>query len=856
MEIKPPQMGHPFLLPIAIAKGAGRGGETLNFDEQWVLIFRRVGDKVHVIRRNVHFKARPGTPIAQAVDVTYTDSVLLAVRIVAMSPMNQQAVVINLNDVLMQDFAQLGLGYFDANRSTWGKIKTFPRNVELQLQATYGGGGRYGRGSGGTNIDSRGTTVVIHYGLCELPDGGYQPRLADDRVGYFLSAVKDFSSKSKDTSFVRYIHRWRLEPAETIDLKTGKLSVPRKSIKFYVEKTVPHEFRAAVRDGILEWNKAFEKIGFRDAIEVVQQSDRQEDQFDPEDMNYNTIRWVTTDSAWAIGPSRANPLTGEILDADILFDADFIRYWKHEYKLFSRTGIGLEPASPIRAMAQGWGLDPNLLRRPDAPEGWNDKPQRVAEDPTRDRLMAIQQGLCQCCNYRSYEMGFAALALAARGITKGKEKDDVPDLLLQQAVKETIMHEVGHTLGLRHNFKASTMLKNEDLHNTEITHKQGLSGSVMDYNPVNLAPKGVKQGDYFSTTLGPYDYWAIEYAYKPLSGGTEGEYAELAKIANRGALPGHDYGTDEDLFLTADPNINQWDLGSDVMKFAQDRILLAEELLKGLANRVVEDGEGYQRARVALGLLMSQYGNGAYLISRFVGAESAHRDHKGDPQARDPLVPVAAAKQRQALKFLQEHILTDKPFQLPPELLRKLAVQRWMHWGSREPSTDYPLHDRILDIQKEALDNLLDATVLRRIQTNSLKVEKDAQALQIAEVFRGLTDCVWCDLPNGGPKEEKKSSIIRRNLQREHLARLSKMVLGPKQDSGRYYVVFFGGGGDDTVPPDARSLARLHLSEISKRITAALGDRQNNVDETTLAHLEECRERITKVLNASMQVND
>src|SRR5437868_12733768 len=99
----------------------------------------------------------------------------------------------------------------------------------------------------------------------------------------------------------------------------------------------------------------------------------------------------------------------------------------------------------------------------------------------------------------------------------------------------------------------------------------------MDYLPVNLAPKGTKQGDYFTTTLGPYDYWAIEYAYKPVSGD---ESEELKKIASQVAKAGHDYGTDEDTFLTADPNINRWDLGADVMKFAQDRITLAEELLK------------------------------------------------------------------------------------------------------------------------------------------------------------------------------------------------------------------------------------------------------------------------------------
>ena len=280
---------------------------TLNFDEQWVLLFKRVGDKVHLIRRNVHFKAKPGSPTAKAVEITYTDSVLMALRIAAINPMNQ-ACVINLNDIFMTDFAELGLGHFDTSRSVWHKVKAFPRNLELQVQAT--SRRRPQRATATTStIDARGTTVVIHYGLAELPDGGYQPRLADDRVGYFVSAVKDFSSDSKDTAFVRYVNRWRLERAEPVDPKNPtKLSVPKKSIKFYIEKTVPHEYRAAVQEGILEWNKAFEKIGFRNAIEVVQQRD--DEDFDPEDMNYNTFRWITTDSAFAMGPSRANPLDG------------------------------------------------------------------------------------------------------------------------------------------------------------------------------------------------------------------------------------------------------------------------------------------------------------------------------------------------------------------------------------------------------------------------------------------------------------------------------------------------------------------------------------------------------------------
>jgi hypothetical protein len=842
MEIPQQKLNQPFLCPIAVARGGGLGGYTLNFDEQWVLLFQRVGDKVHLIRRNVHFKANPGTPTARAVETTYSDSVLMALRIHAINMQNNQAVVIDLNDIFMTDFAQLRMGGFDASRSSWHKIKAFPRNIELQVQATYSGGGR----SFGA-IDSRGNTIVIHYGLAQLPEGGYTPRLADDRVGYFLTAVKDFDSKSRDTSFVRYINRWRLEPSEPLDPKNpDKLVAPKQAIVFWIEKSVPHEYRPAVRAGILEWNKAFEKVGFKDAIEVRQQ--KETDDWDPEDMNYNTFRWITTDSAFAMGPSRANPLTGEILDADIIFDASWVQYWKHEHQIFNQNGVALEPASPIKAMDMGWGLNHILLQRKIDDGSWRDTPERLAADPRRLRLQAIQQGVCQCGNQLKHELGLGAMLMAERGIVNPGEK--IPNGLINQAIKEVVMHEVGHTLGLRHNFKASTMLPNDQLHDTKITREKGLVASVMDYTPVNLAPKGVKQGDYFTTTIGPYDYWAIEYGYKPVSGD---EKEELKKIAAKGASPGLDYGTDEDTYLTADPLINRFDLGADVMKFSQDRMLLADELLKGLSTRVVDEGEGYQRNRVAFSILLHQYGNGAHLISKYVGGEHAHRDHRGDPKARDPLVPVNPTKQREALKFLQEQIFSEKSFNYPPELLRRLAVERWYHWGTRPGSTDFPLYERILNIQRVALDHLLDGDSLRRIQFNALKAEKNEQPLSVVEVFRSLTDGIWTEYPANAPKDDKKvtSSVIRRNLQREHLKRLSKMVLGSKQ-SDDPFIIFFGDPSD--VPADARSLARLHLREINKRIEAALAGK--SVDEMTHAHLEECRERITKVLTASMQTND
>ncbi len=367
----------------------------------------------------------------------------------------------------------------------------------------------------------------------------------------------------------------------------------------------------------------------------------------------------------------------------------------------------------------------------------------------------------------------------------------------------------------------------------------------MDYAPVNLAPKGVKQGDYFTTTIGPYDYWAIEYAYKPLTGGTEGELEKLQEMAKRGAQPGLDYATDEDMYAGADPLVNVWDLGSDPAKFAQDRILLAEELLKTLADRVVDKGEGYQRTRIAFGVLMQQYGNWAHLAANFVGGEYMNRDHREDPNGRDPFVPVKGAKQREVLAFLQEHILSDKAFKFPPELLRHLAANRWSHWGNDYAvmmPVEYPVQERILNVQRVALNQLLAPDVLSRIQNNALKADKDDKPLTVAEGFRSLTDGIWSAEMPGEDKDGKRhheSSITRRNLQREYVKDLTQLVLNSR-------------GG----PADARSLARMHLRDIGKRIDKVLTDKEGAVDDTNRAHLEECHERITKVLTASMQVSE
>jgi hypothetical protein len=810
--------------------------------------------------------------------------------------------LIDFSDIFMTDFAQLGLGMLDRNRSSWAKVKGFPTNMELEVEATFSGGGnRYFMGGEDGVADHRGITVVIHYSLMKTPDPGYHPRAADDRVGHFLSATKDFGGNDPDTNFVRLINRWRLEKATP----HAKLSPPRKQIVWYVEDTVPIEYRPYVEEGIREWNKAFEKIGFKDAIAVRwEQSGR--DDFDPEDTNYCTFRWITSDNGYAMSCLRANPLTGEMIDGDVVFDASFIRYWKQQYALLigsttaqdgkqqvAPLAIG-EVISPILAAKMGYGqpgthalLGVNALEK---------TPNQMVPEvvPADQNFLAWQlaknlangnRGFCQYQSGLQRDFGLAAIALADTGDTpkpavakdiKDKEnkdkvekkkpepKSELPEEFIGQAIKEIVMHEVGHSLGLRHNFKASTMLTADQLNDTAITHAKGLVGSVMEYSPINIAPKGKKQGDFYTTTLGPYDYWAIEYAYKVVDGDEAGE---LKKIAAR--APEHDlvYATDEDSFLNDDPYVNRWDLGADPCQFGKDRIALATELLKDLDARVVKDGDSWARTRRAFSILLEQWGDGATLASQYVGGQSVSRDHKADKGGHDPIVPVPGTKQRECLKFLTDAILSDKSFQFSPALLRRLGTERWSHWGSEGgvfgPGVNISVLERILGIQKIVLGQCLNSSTLARIENQQLQAEPGGDPLRMEEVFRSLTDGIWSDLDHlpGATNDKPVAfglSTIRRNLQREYLRRLSSMVIGGSGGGGGdvYSYMVLLRGGSSSVPADARALARLHLKEMASRISKVLETRNLTIDDTSRAHLEESRHRIAKVLEANLDMRE
>lgn len=902
--IKPSLYNTELIAPMAIARGLASAGTPLNFGDEWILYFRRVGDRIQLVRKNIHYQAPKGTPLEKAVKQNYTDSVLKSLPIISMAPGG--APLIDLSSIFFTDFAQLGIGSLDRSRTSWHQVKTFKNNIELQVEATFSGG-RFGFGFGGDDgvADRRGITIILHYGLTKRPSSGYKPRFADQRVGHFISATKDFGKKDNDTTFVRRINRWRLEKADP----KAKLSPPKKQLVWWVEDTVPHEYRPYVEDGILEWNKAFRKIGFRNAIGVRWQNEG--DEFDPEDTNYCTFRWITTPSTYAMSGLRADPITGEMIDGDVIFDASWVRVWKDEYALLmgspvpsasneagqqvqsSLLGVG-EILSPMMAVKQGYGL-------PYTPQSYQltkqfgehgqQPPMIVPSDrgplhmQLSKRLTSGSFNACQCAVAKRHEYQLAAMVLAAKASEddKADESDDeksdddkaddakddekeelakkedkevtLPEELLGQAIKEIVMHEVGHSLGLRHNFKASTMLSLEEINDPEITRVKGMGGSVMDYNPLNIVGKGKEQGDYATTTIGPYDYWAIEYAYKPISGN---EAKALKEIASRSPESDLVYATDEDMYASNDPLVNAYDLGNDPLAYMKTRVELAAELLDGLDDKVVRDGESWARLRRAFSVLVGQYGNAAYVGSSYIGGQSISRDHKGSEDAQDPVVPVSGAKQREALDFLVDNILSDQAFEFSPEILRRITDEHWYHWGSRMSfgSGGVNVYDRVLRIQQIVLRHCFDGSMLKRLQNQRLMLgeEGEDEPLEISELFRTLTESIWSELD--AEEGELSCSVIRRNLQRDHLSRLNKLVLGSSRSPyGDLFGFIMFTGGSSSYPADARSLARMHLLEIGERIESVLEKDGLEVDESTKAHLLESHDLIEKVLEARLESN-
>jgi hypothetical protein len=807
LELKTSQLQAPFLSIVSFARGIGSnfllGG--LPLDDR-VLQFERAGDHVLLVEVNERFTSPKGSPIDAARELSIGNSVVASLKIESEQD-STKTLLVDLAPVVVSDVTDLaermrqGLGgksvRFDNTRSALGKVKCFADNSEVEALLTFTPNDRTGVGLESVP-DNRFIPVTVHYSFSRLPETLMTTRDADDRVGFFMTARKDFSRDEKENFFLRYVNRWRLEKKEP----SASVSEPVKPIVYYIDKTVPEKFRPWVKEGVNNWQKAFEAAGFKNAIMAVDAPD--DSTFDPEDVRYSTIRWITSSEPafGAIGPSRIDPRTGEILDADILFEASMFQSYRNLYRRF---------AGPEDLAAS---ILPSTM-------------------PSMPGLPADQR-----CDLGTASMD--AGALERMSLLMGDQLppgSPVPDAYLKPAVVWAVMHEVGHTLGLRHNFRSSTSTPMDKLQDVTWTTEHGLYSSVMEYPTPNIAYDHTHQGQYWTAGAGTYDLWAIRYGYTP--------DAEAARrLADESLQPGHEYSTDEDTYAAdaPDPRSNIYDLGSDPLQFAIDRTAFLASLWRSpkFEDRIVGGTGDLTALRRAMDTLLGQYGIAAGMAVKYLGGSYVSRVHRGQPGEVDPVVPVAAAKQREALDFLGTRVFAADAFAAPPRLLQRLMPERWAQWGGTDifgSRVDYSLNDRVLGLQTALMRAITAAPLLARLREAE---SRSPGAYRMSEHFERLTRTLWGEV--GGPPSAAAKALdgtsTRRELQRAYLDRLGAFVTGAVPGA----------------PDDARALARLQLTRIDARAARALlagpllGD-------NTRAHLMEARARIKRTLEAGTEAD-
>jgi hypothetical protein len=597
----------------------------------------------------------------------------------------------------------------------------------------------------------------------------------------------DYSTDNKLTPNVNYIRRWRLEKKDP----AAALSEPKQPIVFWIDRNVPVRYRDTIVAGVLEWNKAFERIGFKDALQAKVQPD--DPDFDTLDARHASIRWMTTARPifGGIGPSQTDPRTGEILDADIGIDPVRLRFAR--FRLADSSG----------AQASG-----------------------TSSAPLAESLLPDHANVCRIADFLAEERGFAMELLSARGVVD-PDSAAAEEFVLSD-LKEVVMHEVGHALGMTHNFRASTIYSQAQLNDREFTKKHGVSGSVMEYTPINLALRHEPQGEYSMTTLGPYDYWAIEYAYKPFA--PEHEAEELRRIAARSHEPTLAYAYDDETNTAIDPYATAGDLGDDPLGYANRRLMLAKELWERWEARPLKPGESYAALRRNITRGITQVRESGLLAARYIGGISVLRDAAGS--GRTPMNPVAMAKQRDALRLIESGVFSADSFRFKPEFLRSLSVDfldrgDTYDVGLSPPGFDYSLPTQVLVAQKAVLDRVMSEQVAQRLLDAEGKVDEPGQALQLAEVYASLHRAIWSELKTG-----RDIPLMRRNLQREHAAKLATALLRPSA----------------TMPADARALMRADAKALRGEIAAVAG--KPGWSPAAAAHLAESLGMIDEALKA------
>ena len=641
-----------FIYFYYIISGAQAGGASGgDMGDSSVLEFRKFKDDIALYKKNTIFSYDESNNISKSTltnilesfvgrfevkieeDGKYLiniDKLFLGEMLVGLTPPKEYA-----------EYYSLILGRIDDKKTYISRVKNYPKNTSIEV--TYGFFNPSPKGSVDAVPDARYSSIVARHMFVEMPDSNYEPRVADQRIGYFSTKITDLSTydyfKGKDL-----INRWRLIKKDP----SAELSEPINPIVFWVENSTPEEIKPFVVEAIELWNIAFEKAGFINAVVAKIQPDDAE--WDAGDVQYNVIRWASTPSPRysGYGPSVANPRTGEMIAADIVQEFNSISYGYRLRKI--------------------WGYDED-------------------NDPLRQWIISLT------------------------------------------------LHEIGHTLGLRHNFKASWLFDASEIHDTSVTGKNHI-GSVMDYDPINIAPEGVEQGNFFPTVPGPYDIWAIAFGYTQ-----EMNEVDRENLLSQSTKPEFIFGTDDDAMGSpggnTDPRNKRYDMSSDPITYSVQRLKIIDDKINELPEIFDEPGSTYTELKATFDSLLRDKGRFAESIAIQIGGVYSNRLVVGQEAGMTPFEVVPYEEQKRAMKALNEHLFANDAFVFNPDILKILqSEKRAASYGNSDD--DPKVHDRVLRMQLSSLSFILHPRVMKRL-TNSSKYGNEYLPNEVLQdIFDGI----------------------------------------------------------------------------------------------------------------------
>ena len=633
------------------------------------------------------------------------------------------------------------VGAFQKDKSFVNFVKSFPTNIEINTTKTYNrSAGEASPIPGAPKPEVSGNyTVEVNSSIILLPENKMQARYFDPRVGYFTVGYTDFDENPQGVERVSLVKRWRLEPkAKDLEkYKRGELVEPEKPIVFYIDPLTPKKWIPYLIQGVNDWQKAFEKAGFKNAIYAKVPNAKEDPEWSLEDARFSAIVYKPSDVPNASGPSIADPRTGEILESHI--------NWYHN----------------VMKLLNDWYF--------------------VQASPNDPRARKV----------------------------------DFDDELMGQLIRFVSSHEVGHTLGLRHNFGSSSTVPVENLRNKSWLKANGHTPSIMDYARFNYVaqPEDNVGEAGLMPRIGDYDDWAIEWGYRRFYNynSPEKEKAHLNKwVMEKLQNPRLWFGTETNPY---DPRSQSEQVGDNPMLAGKYGVKNLQRIMENIEAWSTKPNEDYSSLNNRFTQVSGQFARYLGHVSKYIGG--VKETPKMVEQKGAIYELVSKSEQKEALKFLSENVFTTPNWLLKTSVLTKI---------------DKSPVEVVENLQKTVLNRVLSEGVLNKLYEGE---SLDANAYAVYDYLQDIKNSVFSEL-----KSSSKIDIYRRNLQKNFVETLIARTQASKPSTGR---------NAETVSDnsDVKSLTRGVLREIK---ADASKNAQNAQDAVTKYHLEDLVYRIDKAL--------